>query len=511
MGSMKTFLDCNPLLPVVLMLMVGIGVGFAADDGGEYFGLLWAGASLLMVTLLLVPYRFPIAKTWLLLLAVFFSGWLRLSLEQQTHTYSVGAEKRVWHGILLDDDVERDSVKHTVTMLLTDEEMRDRTVRLTLLVDEGQEHLLRPGYGIAVEGHLRRPTNREGSTFDTEIWARTHGIDWMLYGYWGSWVIEQADVSHLSSLERLRINAAKLRRSITDRMLEAGLSAEAGSLLSAITLGDQRFILPEMREQFADLGISHLLCISGTHLAVIFFLLSLLLPRILPTVLRNSLLLFVLFSYVFLVGMGASVVRASLMISMVLIADGNNHQVSPFNRLAFAALVLLLFQPLLLMDIGFQLSFLSVTGILIFTSAYGRWQTERERENRSPLLEKIIMSVGVCFSAQMATLPIVLHVFGTISPSFLLTNLLVIPLFTLLIYATSLLILFLWFPLVSQMLAYFLTRLTAGVDTLLHLLLRLPGISLHLPVINWPQAIGLWMIIGSLCVLTYVSIRRWRH
>ena len=132
MGSMKTFLDCNPLLPVVLMLMVGIGVGFAADDGGEYFGLLWAGASLLMVTLLLVPYRFPIAKTWLLLLAVFFSGWLRLSLEQQTHAYSVGAEKRVWHGILLDDDVERDSVKHTVTMLLTDEEMRDRTVRLTL-------------------------------------------------------------------------------------------------------------------------------------------------------------------------------------------------------------------------------------------------------------------------------------------------------------------------------------------------------------------------------------------
>ena len=146
--------------------------------------------------------------------------------------------------------------------------------------------------------------------------------------------------------------------------------------------------------------------------------------------LRELLTLAILWLFVLLVGMSASVVRAVVMCTLYVfarwVADDNS---SPIHVLALTALLMLLVRPLYLFDVGFQLSFLAMASILWVEPHLERLFRRESGQNvwMRPLFGFVVGLLCMSLAAQLGTFPLVLHHFGSFPTYFLLTNLVVVP------------------------------------------------------------------------------------
>jgi len=212
--------------------------------------------------------------------------------------------------------------------------------------------------------------------------------------------------------------------------IDTFLPQPESSLLSAMLLGNKAGLPEDLKEDLSITGTRHITAISGMHVAILsgmlfFFLLSTGMPRKKSSLIVLGFLLF----FVMFTGFQASAVRAGIMGSAFLIAGLVGRRSVGLRILVFAAVFMLLENPLLLAhDIGFQLSFLAVLGILLFL----------------PLLQHVFWRLALPFGlkdivfmsivAQIFTLPLVLHHFGILSFVSLITNLLIVPLLPLVLF-----------------------------------------------------------------------------
>jgi len=206
-------------------------------------------------------------------------------------------------------------------------------------------------------------------------------------------------------------------------IIDANLPLPQSGLLNAMLLGYKRELLPEIADQFSQTGMSHIVAISGLHITIIagilFYLFILLgVPR------SKSFwpALTILFLYIIMIGFRASATRAFIMAALLLYALKIGRLSKSINALILAGSVLLIINPkLLLYDIGFQLSFLAVLGILYFYPLFNKWLEFISDKY------KIRSIIGVTLSAQILTLPLVVYYFGILSIISPVANLLVLP------------------------------------------------------------------------------------
>lgn len=207
--------------------------------------------------------------------------------------------------------------------------------------------------------------------------------------------------------------------------------APGSELLAAITVGDKGGIPPEVREHFSRAGLAHLLAISGLHLAAIGFsfyflvkwlmkrseylLLKFLVPR-----LAAALTIAPLVFYLFVAGFATPVTRAFIMAVILLIAVIAGKQSSRLNIVSLSALVILLVHPEALFEISFQLSFISVLGIILIHKLIP-FKT-------ATFKDKIITTAKTTVGAGFVTLPIIINSFGLIPALSIPANLVFIPL-----------------------------------------------------------------------------------
>ena len=208
-----------------------------------------------------------------------------------------------------------------------------------------------------------------------------------------------------------------------DILLEG--NSERG-VAQAILLGQKKSLDKETKMAFSKTGVSHLLAVSGLHVGIIFHIVILLLnrsinyKRLTPT--TGSISIIIIWFYALITGLSPSVLRASLMFSLYILGDLFNRQVNIFNIIFTTGCVLLLYNPLNLLDIGFQLSFAAVISIV---SIY-------------PLLSKLYVTnyaftayiwnlLCISMSAQIGTFPIVLYYFHQFPIYFLLANVFAVP------------------------------------------------------------------------------------
>lgn len=160
-----------------------------------------------------------------------------------------------------------------------------------------------------------------------------------------------------------------LRGKMELAVYDSGLSASTASLLASSLLG-ARDAVPHVKEQFRATGLSHLLCVSGFHVAVLCSVILLVLcPLRLMSrglVLQNVLLLVAVWFYAALTGLAPSVLRAAIMVSCFIVARLLQREASAFNSLAVAVGVMLIVNPWWLYAPGFQLSVCAVAGLLVF-------------------------------------------------------------------------------------------------------------------------------------------------
>ena len=258
---------------------------------------------------------------------------------------------------------------------------------------------------------------------------------------------------------------------------ESSLCAEAKGMVSTMLLGDDAMLDPEVSDAFATAGVSHILCVSGMHVGILYLMTGYLLFFLNRTrrlrQLKTLLNLAVIWGYACLVALTPSVVRASVMFSFVSIGSFFRRQTPIYNSLLTSAFLMLLLRPLLLFETGFLLSYLAVWGIVCTQPMLQRLWEPRRR-----VLRYLRDVWAVSLAAQLFTGPLSVFCFHRFPLYFLLSNVVVVFLAPWVIGAAMLFLAVSFHPLAS----WWAARLLDWLVWLMHggvaAVGRLPGASL---------------------------------
>ncbi|GAB4410834.1 MAG: hypothetical protein OHK0039_15500 [Bacteroidia bacterium] len=211
---------------------------------------------------------------------------------------------------------------------------------------------------------------------------------------------------------------------LSDRLAAQLTDSSIVGIAQAMFLGDKDALDTETRDNFAAAGVSHVLAISGLHVGIIFLFLNILLMplQLLPQGrrIKHVVILAMLLVYMMITGASPAVVRAVLMFVTILIFRITYSRYHMLNLLAISGMLQMLHDPLVVFDIGFQLSYAAVIGIVTLLPRF-----EAAVESPWPVVNKFYGWIGVTLVATLATLPLVLMHFGRFPTYFLAANILV--------------------------------------------------------------------------------------
>jgi competence protein ComEC len=236
--------------------------------------------------------------------------------------------------------------------------------------------------------------------------------------------------------------AAQLRNRIISKLRETDFGDEELGIVQALLLGQRNDISESVYNNYKNAGAVHILAVSGLHIGILLILLQFVLKPLerLPKgrILKLAVMVVLLWGFALLAGLSASVVRAVTMFSFVAYALYLNRPSNTFNILALSILfILLVVDPKLLFQVGFQMSYAAVFAIVwIYPLLQRLWFP------KNSLLRKVWQLLSVSIAAQLGVLPISLFYFHQFPGLFFVSNLLIVP-FLGLILGSGILIIFL--------------------------------------------------------------------
>lgn len=271
----------------------------------------------------------------------------------------------------------------------------------------------------------------------------------------------------------------------------------------ALLVGYRGDLDKSLVQAYSNTGVVHIIAISGLHLGMIFILISGILSYFKKIkgfrVFRPLIILLVLWGFTFLAGAVPSVLRSAVMFSFIVIGESLQRKTNTLNTLAAAAFFLLLFNPFLLWDAGFQLSFAAVAGIVSFMTPVNNWFNF---ENK--ILKNTWKLMSVTISAQVFTLPLILYYFHQFPVFFLISNLLVVPLAGIVLYGELLLVLFSFSGFTAKIIGACLDLLLSGMNHFIEHINSIPFATITGIQINTLESILLFLIIaGALFFFMY--------
>ena len=277
------------------------------------------------------------------------------------------------------------------------------------------------------------------------------------------------------------------------------LSSRSAKLMTSIFIGQSSYLLEEDVEVYRNMGLAHILAVSGLHIGIIsafiyFFLSNLGIRRKLNTVITLATIWF----YAFLIGFPPSILRANIMFTILYYSQLIHEPYDSINSISFAIFIVLLINPYYLFNIGFQLSFMATLSILLFGP--------RIREAFYPYKNKLVSTLSAILAVQLGTLPVQAYYFNHINPYGIIANLLIIPLLSLGLVLAFLLLFFSLLPFttfVSFILSLVLEVILQWEQALLQLLQTLgpEGVKIFSPelisiIIYYLMLLGLFRIIS---------------
>ena len=210
-------------------------------------------------------------------------------------------------------------------------------------------------------------------------------------------------------------------RSYVSEKLNANMDEREASIFYAMITGDTTNMDEDVHAAFRDVGIAHLLAVSGLHIGFLVLLLNLLLNLVnLKKVWRFVIMSSFLILYAFFCGFTPSVTRAMIMALIILFAKLIGRQYDGINSLCLAGLLILIFKPLYILDRGFLLSFFAVLSILTLMPVIEDWLSKK-------LNKGISSAVALVLSAQIGILPLCILYFNNFSLLTVIANMLLVP------------------------------------------------------------------------------------
>lgn len=336
----------------------------------------------------------------------------------------------------------------------------DHKALLYFTKDSLSEHL-RSGDELLVYTKLSPPVNNGNpDEFDYARFLFRRQVAAIGFAYADNW-----KVISRGTMRSFRQQAMDCRESVLSVYRRLGFRGDDLAVLSALTIGYKEELSEDIRETYSISGASHVLALSGLHIGFLYLLLCFCL-RWLPerwrmvVLLRTLLILLSLWAFAFFTGLSASVVRSVVMFSLFTLAGLSGRTNFSLNTLLIAAFFMLLCRPSWLFDVGFQLSFCAVAAILLIQPCiYRLIPVAGSRIGRY-----IWGLMSVSIAAQIGTAPLVLLYFSRFSTHFLLTNLLVIPLVSLIMYVAVIMLLLNPLPFLQELAAAALRGLVGALN-----------------------------------------------
>ncbi|MBI2270573.1 MAG: ComEC family competence protein [Bacteroidetes bacterium] len=263
------------------------------------------------------------------------------------------------------------------------------------------------------------------------------------------------------------------RNSLLLKLNELGLKGQEYAVGAALILGYSDKLDPGIISAYAGTGTLHVLSVSGLHVGLVYVVFNFLLRFIerfkQGKIIKGISIIMLLWAYAALTGFSPAVLRAATMFSFVVLGRSINRDTNIYNTLAVSCFVLLLFDPFLIFDVGFQLSYLAVAGIIFLQPLiYNWWHTTKW------LPDQVWKIISVSIAAQLATLPLCFFYFHQFPNYFLFSNLIVIPLSTLVIYNGILVFVLSNIPWLGTALSKLLNYLLAFLNSSVKFMEQLP-------------------------------------
>ena len=482
-------LSAVPFLRLLIALCLGVSTRFFNPISNPLLAIVLLFAVLVLL-FLCRHLSFIYQSYWgaLLLLAVAAFGYVRASL--QTINFPLRS-KQLYFAVLDDYPKEKEKTFQLVCQFL---ESNLKTIAYLPKLKEVSQ--AKPGDILFFNG-LPELMENEGNPFEFDYCGYLHHQN---IGYRIFLKENQFGFLQGCSLMNLQRRALIFRQKLIETLYRSGIGREEVHLIASISFGARDDVDRETIQSFTNTGVIHVLAVSGMNVGLIYVILDSLLRFLkswrLGSHLHLSIVLAGIWAYALITGMSPSILRAATMFSFVLIGTALRRNSNIFNSLTVSAFLLIAYDPSMMRDAGFQLSYAAVLAIvLIQPTVFGLIRI------KNSIFNKIWELLSVTIAAQFGTLPFTLYYFHQFPVYFWLANLVVIPLVTLILYLSFVVLFF-------SLLSGFVTKVLAFVlDLSVRLVLFFVNFTAQLP-----QSVvrGLYPTIFQLCLSTLLVLFLYR-
>jgi competence protein ComEC len=297
--------------------------------------------------------------------------------------------------------------------------------------------------------------------------------------------------------------ALRLRERLVAKFKANLHDSNAIAVASTLILGYKADLSNDVLQAYSKTGTIHVLSVSGAHVAILYVLLNLALKfmdgyRHGKTV-KAILVILLIWCYALLSGFSPAVCRAALMISLVITGKTWSRTINTLNILALSAFILLLYDPFFIADVGFQLSYLAVFGLIVFQPlVYRLW------DFKNKWLDQLWTLLSVSIAAQVITFPLSVFYFHQFPVYFLLSNLLIIIPSAVIMYSGMVLLLLPKIPVISAVLAFILEKSILTMNAALAWIEHAPFSGITKIWLTNVEYLLLYIVIISLVYFLYI-------
>lgn len=484
-----------------------LGIGWANSGYVPSMTLLWSVVLGIWAGYVAIVLKCPQGRTGILsvlaYLLLFFFGAVLVGYRghHPESVYPVHKADGYLGKVTAYDVVKQNSFENILEIITVSDQGEWKDASGQVLVYHQRKQPLIPGELVWVDQApdvIKPPKNP--SEFNYRDFLRRKGI------YFSQFLGGEAKV--LSSDQQVDFSAIlpHVRYHIAEMLRSRIPDEDSQQIALALLLGQKQTLDPDLREAYVQSGVMHILAVSGLHVGIVYALLLFLIKPLGFTKKNSRLFLSgimaVIWLYAFLTGLSPSVVRATTMFSLLILGQMRDRKPSIFNVLAFSAMLMIVFNPDVLGEVGFQLSYLAVFGIVLLYPLILSWWTPSNR-----IMEYFWQLTAVSLAAQLATFPLSVYYFHVFPSYFLLSNLLIVPLSFLVMQVGVPLMLVGWFDVVGDSLGWVLSGLIWCQNMITYMIQLIPGGKWDRLTISFLEMVIVW---GVLLLWTFweAAVRR---
>ena len=483
----------RPICIASIFYMIGILVGL-------YLQISIALLSIVLVIVCIIMYAITSdVRKCVIYVCISVVGIMQIHiLENNYNGISSKIPEEVTIKALITSNANEKEYKYTYTVTVSEINGKklEKSIQLMLNIKKNKIKKDAPKFGNIVEitGTYEEPnTARNYKGFDYRQYLKSRNI----YG--------TIDCEKYEIIATNKINVASnivnyVQNNIKENMFNI-LDEEQSALCVGILIGDREKISDITEDNFKKSNLTHMLAVSGSHITYIIVALTTILSK---TNRKFSLIITIFFLLFFtvLTGFTASVLRASIMGIITLLASILHRKSDTINNLGISSIIILIYNPYLLVDAGFLLSYAGTIGIILFSKKISNGISiivnkinpnllNIEQNNNSKIffvksiIEKIILyvisSLSLTLSANIVIIPIMAYMFSTISFTFWISNILagpvmeVVTIFGFIVYFISII-----FPILAQFLGIALNLLLTVLLKIAEISSKIPGASIYI-------------------------------